>query len=228
MLLRPLRTENTMRSKNFARARRVGRRHIMHQRNAARLSPSSREDWTASIRDRTRCSRGGCSIMAGPSSRNTLPTKRRSATDSSNAIGSLPVSPEVCSSWKHRNPRARSPPRVMQKKRTATSSWLPGPVWLPGFKGSHALIRQGAELVTTPDDILVAYGVEKHMAAAKDNVPLSPEEILVLNALKEIGGRAEVDKLSKMTRLEPRIVNRALSVLIIRGIVGETAAGYTI
>jgi predicted Rossmann fold nucleotide-binding protein DprA/Smf involved in DNA uptake len=95
-------------------------------------------------------------------------------------------------------------------------------------KGSHALIRQGAELVTSPDDILSAYDIDK-----KDNAPahagvLSPKEIVILKALTEIGTPADVDKLITLTRLEPCTVNQTLSFLLIRGIVKETEGGYTI
>jgi predicted Rossmann fold nucleotide-binding protein DprA/Smf involved in DNA uptake len=97
------------------------------------------------------------------------------------------------------------------------------------FKGSHTLIRQGAELVTAPNDILEAYDIVKkergETAVARGE---SPEEILVLEALREISAAADVDKLVTMTKLEPRIVNRTLSFLILRGVVKESEDGYTI
>jgi DNA processing protein len=105
---------------------------------------------------------------------------------------------------------------------------VPGAVNATNFKGSHALIRQGAELITSPDDILEAYDIDK-----KENVPAragasSPEEIVILKALTEIGAPADVDKLIALTKLEPRTVNQTLSFLLIRGIVKETEGGYTI
>ena len=41
---------------------------------------------------------------------------------------------------------------------------VPGPITHPNFRGANDLIRQGAELVTKPDDILAAYGMEKSRA----------------------------------------------------------------
>lgn len=105
---------------------------------------------------------------------------------------------------------------------------VPGAVSAANFKGSHALIRQGAELVTTPNDILEAYDVDKKERAAAGGGTSSPEEILILKALAEISTPADVDKLIEMTKLEPRIVNRALSFLVIGGIVKESESGYTI
>ncbi len=105
---------------------------------------------------------------------------------------------------------------------------VPGSTTTAGFKGSHALIRQGAELVTSPDDILDAYDIDKKKNAAARSGKASPEEILILKALAEIRTRADVDKLAAMTRLEPRMVNQTLSFLLIRGIIKESNGGYTI
>jgi DNA processing protein len=104
----------------------------------------------------------------------------------------------------------------------------PGGMTSANFKGSHALIRQGAEFVSSPDDIMEAYDVEKNNAKASSAGAASAEEILILKALAEILFPATVDKLAEMTKLEPRIINRALSFLIIRGIVKESGRGYTI
>jgi DNA processing protein len=105
---------------------------------------------------------------------------------------------------------------------------VPGAVTSSRFKGSHALIRQGAELVTSPDDILNDYDIDKKKNAHAREANASPEEILVLKALAEISAPADVDKLVALTRLEPRIVSRTLSFLLIRGIIKESGAGYTI
>ncbi|HUC31633.1 MAG TPA: DNA-processing protein DprA [Candidatus Paceibacterota bacterium] len=105
---------------------------------------------------------------------------------------------------------------------------IPGGVTATNFKGSHALIRQGAELVTSPDDILDAYDMDKKTNAAVRAITSSPEETLILKALGEISAPIDVDKLVIMTKLEPRIVNQTLSLLIIGGIVKESDGGYTI
>jgi DNA processing protein len=105
---------------------------------------------------------------------------------------------------------------------------VPGSISATNFKGSHALIRQGAELVTSPDDILEEYGVDKKKNAVARADASSPEEIVILKALAEVGAPADVDKLIALTKLEPRTVNQALSFLLIRGIVKELNGGYTI
>jgi DNA processing protein len=105
---------------------------------------------------------------------------------------------------------------------------VPGAITAANFKGSHALIRQGAELVTSPDNILDAYDIDKKERSRSADVAASPEEILVLRALAAISAPADVDKLIALTKLEPRMLNQALSFLLIRGIIKESEAGYTI
>lgn len=103
---------------------------------------------------------------------------------------------------------------------------VPGAVHDFHFAGSHALIRQGAELVTTPEDILVAYEVHRRAGTMVSTAGASPEEILILRVLAETSTPADVDKLVRMTTLEPRIVNQAISFLLIRGVIKEMDTGY--
>jgi DNA processing protein len=105
---------------------------------------------------------------------------------------------------------------------------VPGAITAVNFKGSHALIRQGAELVTSPDDILDAYGINKRESVTMRRNGWSAEEILILKALRDTSSPADVDKLVSLTKLEPRIINKSLSLLLIRGIVKESDQGYTI
>lgn len=105
---------------------------------------------------------------------------------------------------------------------------VPGAITSANFIGSHALIRQGAELVTSPNDILDAYDIDKKRPAASSASASSPEEILILSALARISGPADIDKLVALTKLEPRMLNRSLSFLLIRGMIKETDTGYTI
>ncbi|HEX4104479.1 MAG TPA: DNA-processing protein DprA [Candidatus Paceibacterota bacterium] len=105
---------------------------------------------------------------------------------------------------------------------------VPGPVTHANFKGSHALIRQGAELVASPDDILAAYGIAPAERLALEEKNATAEEKLILKALHDARGAADVDKIIIMTKLEPRVVNRSLSFLLLRGAVVEKSGGYTI
>lgn len=109
---------------------------------------------------------------------------------------------------------------------------VPGSIAQKNFEGSHRLIRQGATLVTAPEEILEAYGIVRkdavraRMGAQSD--AYSPEEALILQVLADIAAPAEVDKIATATKLEPRVVNQTLSFLLFRDIVKETKEGYTI
>ena len=105
---------------------------------------------------------------------------------------------------------------------------VPGAVTAANFKGSHALIRQGAQLVTSPDDILDEYDIDKKQNAVSRAAGSSTEESLILKALADTSTPLDVDKLIALTKLEPRMVNQTLSFLLIRGIVKESELGYTI
>lgn len=97
-----------------------------------------------------------------------------------------------------------------------------------GPKGSRALIRQGAGLVAAPEDILGSYGIAASAHASTPQAAGDPEEILVSKALAEIATATDVDKSVAMTRLEPRIVDPTVRLLIIRGTTKEIDPGYTI
>jgi DNA processing protein len=105
---------------------------------------------------------------------------------------------------------------------------VPGPITHPNFRGAHSLIRQGAELVTSADDILAAYGIEKTRGTAMNAAASSPEETLILAALAGASRALDVDKIIATTKLEPRIVNQALTFLLLRKVVRETGGQYTI
>ncbi len=105
---------------------------------------------------------------------------------------------------------------------------IPGPITNPNFAGSHQLIRQGAELVTAPEEILASYGVTREEKIATQETLATDEEMQVIKALRDLGSTADVDKISSITKLEPRIVNRSLSFLLVRGVVKEREGGYTI
>jgi DNA processing protein len=104
---------------------------------------------------------------------------------------------------------------------------VPGPITHPNFKGSHALIRQGAELVTQPEDILESYGITKEKEPPR-RFAGTPEESAVLAFLSSCAVPADIDKIIDMARLEPRIANQAVSSLFIKGVIKESGEGYMV
>ena len=102
---------------------------------------------------------------------------------------------------------------------------IPGPISHPNFRGSHALIRQGATLVTRPEDIFEEYDVAPKDIVSSIIDAASPEEKLVLDILQH-AAPADIDKIIDATRLEPRIVNQTVSALFIKGAIKELSEGY--
>jgi DNA processing protein len=105
---------------------------------------------------------------------------------------------------------------------------VPGPITHPNFFGSHQLIRQGAELVTSPEEILKAYDLSKGVRVAREELAATPEEKQVLLALQAAGAPLDVDKIIELAKLEPRIANQTLTFLLLKHLVKETESGYII
>lgn len=105
---------------------------------------------------------------------------------------------------------------------------VPGPVTHPNFSGSHQLIRQGAELVTSPEEILEAYGLSNQEKNTNAAIGANEEENQVLLALRDASSPLDIDKIIEATKLEPRIASQAVTFLLLKNLVKETDAGYII
>jgi DNA processing protein len=109
---------------------------------------------------------------------------------------------------------------------------VPGNITQANFAGSNLLIQQGASLVTSPNDILQTYGMVKERRAAKaartarERAALTAEESLVIGAFANAHTILDVDKIIIMTRLEPRIVNQTLTLLLMKDFIKEERGGY--
>lgn len=104
---------------------------------------------------------------------------------------------------------------------------VPGPATHPNFAGSHALIRQGAELVTEATHILEALGVTP--AQNQRAVPAeTPEEALVIRALQKSQTPLSIDKIIELTNLNAKTVNQTISFLVIKNAIKEDGNGYLV
>lgn len=104
---------------------------------------------------------------------------------------------------------------------------VPGPARHPNFVGSHALIRNGAELVTKAEDILEALGIEKENGRTEVSAE-NPVERQIIATLRQSQGALSVDKISEITNLKAQTVNQALTLLILKHAVKETEHGYAV
>ncbi len=105
---------------------------------------------------------------------------------------------------------------------------VPGPINHPNYVGSHALIRDGATLVTSPEEVLEDLGFEVQVKPLENPKLLNDSERLIFEIIKTSGSALAIDQIIELTKLEAQIVNQALAILIIQNIVKETDKGYTI
>ena len=112
---------------------------------------------------------------------------------------------------------------------------FPGPHDHPNFRGSHKLIRDGARLVASVEDILEDLGVEipndKFPVPNKFKIPnfkLDENQLAVFGALQKEGRPLIIDKIVHITNLEPQDISRAITFLVINNIIKETERGYII
>ena len=104
---------------------------------------------------------------------------------------------------------------------------LPGPARHPNFRGSNALIRAGATLVSSPEEFLADLGFEPRKAAHLADED-SPETERILALLEHRSGPVPIDEIISEAKLSPADANRILTMLALAGRVREDAGGYTI
>lgn len=109
---------------------------------------------------------------------------------------------------------------------------IPGPINNPNYYGSHKLIRDGARLVASIDDILedlgINIGINQLPYQHKSAFIKDENQLLILKTIQEAGQPLNIDKIIELTKLEPQVINQSLAPLIIQGILKETEKGYTI
>ncbi len=108
---------------------------------------------------------------------------------------------------------------------------VPGPITGTSFSGSHELIRQGAQLVTSPDDVLAELGLrtasERTGKGSQDAPPTDPAQNTLFSLIQKTGAPISVDKLIELSKLQPHMAHEALAHLIIDGRVSERGGYYT-
>jgi len=94
---------------------------------------------------------------------------------------------------------------------------VPGNIYSEGSKGPHNLIKMGAKLVTSYEDILGELNLEsaKRIIEARKIIPETPEEAEILKYLSR--EPVHIDFLIKKTKMDTHTVNSTLSLMEIKG-----------
>ncbi len=108
---------------------------------------------------------------------------------------------------------------------------FPGGVGQYNYVGSHALIRDGARLATSAEEILDDLGLGAEINEPIKEPPAgfsSAEEQTVYSLLRQAGRPLAIDKIIEETKLQPQLVGRALASLAIKRIIKEERGRYSI
>ena len=114
---------------------------------------------------------------------------------------------------------------------------FPGPHNHPNYRGSHKLIRDGARLVASIEDILEDLGLEnpnfktpnpKQIQNSKLERIKDENQLLIIKAVENAGEPLSIDKIIKLTKLEPQTANQTIALLVIEEIIKETERGYSL
>jgi DNA processing protein len=105
---------------------------------------------------------------------------------------------------------------------------VPGAIWDSHYAGSNRLIQEGARLAASSADIFEAIGLEIEEGSAAKIRAETEEEGIIIEALRTAPGPASIDKIRELTTLNIRTVTETLTFLVLRNVVKETDAGFTL
>jgi DNA processing protein len=108
---------------------------------------------------------------------------------------------------------------------------VPGPIDHPNYIGSHRLIRDGARLVTSAEDIYEDLALNPTTPPAIQSTlweSATRDEQLIISTLTSAGKPISVDKLAELTNMEARMINSTLASLVMSGAIKETEQGFSL
>jgi len=103
---------------------------------------------------------------------------------------------------------------------------VPGPISHPNYTGSHKLLRDGARLVTSPEEVLSDLGIKSSVISMAQNEELPEDAVAILEFISISHQAVSIDKIISTTKLEPQKVMTILTELTINGKIIETPGGY--
>jgi DNA processing protein len=105
---------------------------------------------------------------------------------------------------------------------------VPGPLSNHNYQGSHRLIRSGAALVTSIEDICEEINLPFAPAEelARRKIKLTPEQDKIFNFVKSAGRPVNVDNIIETTKINPSQVNQIIAFLVINDMIKESTGKY--
>ncbi len=92
---------------------------------------------------------------------------------------------------------------------------IPGSIFSPVSRGTNALIKHGAKIVTSANDIIEELNLTPALAYESVSMEVSMEEEIILNSLTR--EPIHIDDLIKSVKLNPGAVNASLTLLEMKG-----------
>lgn len=105
---------------------------------------------------------------------------------------------------------------------------FPGDTRNRNYEGSHSLIRTGARLVTSAQDILEDLGLtpDESSAAPEMPLPLDADEASILALLLEARETLTIDRIIEATGLPPNVVSEKLTLLLLDNLIEESSGSF--
>lgn len=105
---------------------------------------------------------------------------------------------------------------------------VPGPISNKNYEGSHALLRNGARLVSKPEDVLEDLQIEIKKCETQSSSFGDQTSQRIIETLKTSTKPLQVDTIIEMTHLEPHKAQEALTLLALDGIINDLGGSFTL
>lgn len=103
---------------------------------------------------------------------------------------------------------------------------IPGSIFSSHMKGSHRLLKLGAKIVISGEDIAEEYGWTEETRGRQLPTFENKEQEAIIHALQEAAGTLDVDAVRAASGLSITIVNQELSMLLLAGTIKEVHKKY--
>jgi DNA processing protein len=103
---------------------------------------------------------------------------------------------------------------------------VPGSITNPNFEGSHDLLKQGAQIVTNSNDILMTLGIDTSMSGQKELPFLDDVQKKILEYLTEHGEPVHTDALCGELNISAAEAGESLTMLVLMNVIKETGGKY--